>query len=98
MMTQRRTENKNTTQNIHCYQEKRITRLEEKNKNVETKEQDLEETLERLNETLQQLCALNAKTQATFDTLKWVISITIMLFGAIFVFLVTELIKLIPPM
>lgn len=82
----------------YCLQESRITRLEERSIQSENKENDLEDTLNKLNDTLTQLCELNARTQAIINTLKWVITITVMIFGAIFVFLITELIRMIPPL
>lgn len=84
--------------NDHCYQENRITRLEEQHVNVKKKEEDLECTINNLNVALHELCEVTAGIQATFKTLQWVISITILIFGSIFVFLVTELIKMIPPL
>ena len=55
-----------------------------------------EETIQQFIYTISK--ELNARTQAIINTLKWVITITVMAFGAIFVFLVTELIRLIPPL
>lgn len=80
-----------------CVQESRITRLEERSIRTEKKSEEHELTFKELNENIVNLLQATERTQATFDTLKWVITIMTMVFGAIFVFLVTELIKLIPP-
>lgn len=85
---------KNNT-NDKCYNEHRIIKLEhdiEQNKKTTTKHEQL---LEDLNKNIQQLNEIMISTQATFQTIKWVLGIIVALFGGIFVFLITELIRLI---
>lgn len=75
--------------------EKRLTSNEEKIKTIFTQNDKLEETLKKLDCTQDRLAIEIAELNNTFTILKWLISILITLFGGVFVFLVTELIKLI---
>lgn len=75
--------------------EKRLTSNEEKIKTIFTQNDKLEETLKKLDCTQDRLAIEIAELNNTFTILKWLISILIALFGGVFVFLVTELIKLI---
>lgn len=86
----RMTPHKNQHTSEICPQESRITRLEERSIQSENREKNFEETLESLNKTLQELCELQAKTQATFETLKWIIMLFI---GPVIVFIISEVIK-----
>ena len=83
----------NNTKN--CYQEHRIIKLEhdiQQNKNTTEKHEQL---LEELNKNIQTLNEIIISLKTTFNTLKWVLGIIVALFGGIFIFLITELIRLI---
>lgn len=75
--------------------EKRLTSNEEKVKTIFKQNDKLEETLKKLDCTQDRLAIEIAELNNTFTILKWLVTILIALFGGIFVFLVTELIKII---
>lgn len=75
--------------------EKRLTSNEEQIKTIFKQNNRLEETLNKLDATQDRLTVEIAELNNTFNILKWLVTILITLFGGIFVFLVTELIKLI---
>ncbi|MGN0176653.1 MAG: hypothetical protein ACI389_02325 [Methanobrevibacter sp.] len=75
--------------------EKRVARNEEKIKTVFIETDKLDETLKKLDNTQDRLAIEIAELNNTFTILKWLTSILIALFGGLFVFLVTELIKII---
>lgn len=75
--------------------EKRLTSNEEQIKTIFKQNNRLEETLNKLDATQDKLTVEIAELNNTFNILKWLVTILITLFGGIFVFLVTELIKLI---
>lgn len=75
--------------------EKRLTSNEEQIKTIFKQNNRLEETLNKLDATQDKLTVEIAELNNTFNILKWLVTILITLFGRIFVFLVTELIKLI---
>ena len=75
--------------------EKRLTSNEEKVKTIFKHTDKLEETLKKLDCTQDKLAIEIAQLNNTFTILKWLVSILIALFGGIFVFLITELIKII---
>lgn len=75
--------------------ENRLTANEEKIKTIFKQNNRLEETLNKLDATQDRLTVEIAELNNTFNILKWLVTILITLFGGIFVFLVTELIKLI---
>lgn len=81
--------------NETCFQEDRIVRLEEK---MNKKHDDIE-SLKTFNtahsENIQQIMLSVTELTATLNTLKWIITIAIALFGAVFAFLIIELIKII---
>lgn len=75
--------------------EKRLTSNEEKVEVVLNQTDKLEDTLKKLDATQDNLTVEIAKLSSAFNTIKYLIGISIPLFGTIFVFLITELIKLI---
>lgn len=75
--------------------EKRLTSNEEKVEVALNQTDNLEDTLKKLDATQDKLAIEIAQLNTTFNILKWLIGILITLFGGIFVFLITELIKLI---
>ena len=85
----------NNTSDKNCYQEHRIIKLEhdiQANKNTTEKHEQL---LEELNRNIQTLNEIIISLKTTFNTLKWVLGLTVAGFGGIFIFLITELIRLI---
>lgn len=75
--------------------ENRLTSNEEQIKTIFKQNNRLEQTLTKLDATQDKLAIEIAQLNTTFNILKWLVSILIALFGGIFIFLVTELIKLI---
>lgn len=79
----------------HCYSQDRIIRLEEKVKTLFIEHNKLNDTLTLINTTqtelLKQITALNS----IINTLKWTLTITVAIFAGLFVFIMTEIIKLI---
>lgn len=93
---------KEMTQHNNCVHEdqfidleKRVTSNEEQIKTIFKQNTRLEQTLNKLDATQDRLTVEIAELNNTFNILKWLVTILITLFGGIFVFLVTELIKLI---
>ena len=82
-------------QNEECVNESRIVRLEEKVAQTEKQQETHDTILKELNQNIQKLSEVMVSTQATLNTLKWVLTIVITAFGGIMIFLVTELIKII---
>ena len=85
---------KNNT-NDKCYNEHRIIKIEhdiQANKNTTEKHEQL---LKELNKNIQTLNEIIISLKTTFNTLKWVLGLTVAGFGGIFIFLITELIKMI---
>ncbi|DBA59593.1 TPA_asm: hypothetical protein CBHJFHIM_00033 [Methanobrevibacter gottschalkii virus vir075] len=75
--------------------EKRLTSNEEKVQTITNETTRLEQTLNKLDATQDNLTVEIAKLNSAFNTIKYLIGISIALFGTIFAFLITELIKLI---
>lgn len=75
--------------------EKRLTSNEEKVQTITNETTRLEQTLDKLDATQDNLAVEIAKLNSAFNTIKYLIGISIALFGTIFAFLITELIKLI---
>lgn len=95
-------EESNVTSKHDCIQteqfkniEKRLTSNEEKVKTIFNQNNKLEDTLKKLDATQDKLAIEIAQLNSAFNTIKYLISISIALFGTIFAFLITELIKLI---
>lgn len=75
--------------------QKRLTSNEEKVKTIFTVNNRLEETLNNLDETQGQLAIQLSELNSAFKTTKYLFTLSTALFGGIFVFLITELIKII---
>ena len=79
----------------HCIQEQRISRLEEKVKTIFLQQDKIDETLELINKTQVQLLQEITHLNSIIKTLKWTLGILIAVFGGVFVFILSEIIKLI---
>ena len=79
----------------NCYQEHRIIKLEHDTQSTKNTTEKHEQLLEELNKNIQTLNEIIISLKTTFNTLKWVLGIIVALFGGIFIFLITELIRLI---
>lgn len=79
----------------NCYQEHRIIKLEHDIQSTKNTTEKHEQLLEELNRNIQTLNEIIISLKTTFNTLKWVLGIIVALFGGIFIFLITELIRLI---
>lgn len=78
-----------------CTQESRITHLETISAKRDDEIQMLNNSLTVLNKELSLIKTSLVALESTFSTIKWLMGLCIALFGGIFVFLITELIKLI---
>ena len=80
---------------VHCINEERIARLEEKVKTIFLEQNKLDETLELINRTQIELLQEITHLNSIINTLKWTLGILIAVFGGVFVFILSEIIKLI---
>ena len=78
-----------------CNQESRITRLEAISDKREEEISLLNESITQLTSEMIEMNKSLTGVEATFSSLKYVITVAIALFGGIFVFLTAELIKII---
>lgn len=78
-----------------CIQEDRIARLEEKVKTIFLQQDKIDDTLELINQTQIQLLQEITHLNSIINTLKWTLGILIAVFGGVFVFILSEIIKLI---
>lgn len=85
------------TQNYHhhCIYEDRIARLEERVKTIFLEQDKLDDTLELINRTQVELLQEITHLNSIINTLKWTLGILIAVFGGVFVFILSEIIKLI---
>lgn len=79
----------------HCINEERIARLEEKVKTIFFEQIKFDDTLELINRTQIQLLQEITHLNSIINTLKWTLGILIAVFGGVFVFILSEIIKLI---
>ncbi len=79
----------------HCIKESEITRLEEKVKTLFVEHQKLNETLSAINQTQMELLTQITNLSSIINTLKWTLTVMIAIFGGLFVFILTEVIKII---
>lgn len=86
MMTQHNT--------LTCQNEDRIVTLETKAKHRQHEINEFKKRTDKLDSNLDKLCINVAEINSILSTLKWILGLSIALFGGIFCFLVTELIKL----
>lgn len=83
-----------TQHNNFCYNEDRITTLETKANHRQQELNEFKKKIDKLDSNLDKLCVNVAEVTSVLSTLKWVLGISIALFGGIFGFLIIELIKL----
>jgi hypothetical protein len=83
-----------TPHNNFCYNENRITTLETKANHRQHEISEFKNRIDKLDSNLDKLCVNVAEVTSVLSTLKWVIGISIALFGGIFGFLIIGLIKL----
>lgn len=79
----------------HCPNEERIARLEEKVKTIFFEQSKLDDTLDLINRTQIELLQEITHLNSIINTLKWTLGILIAVFGGVFVFILSEIIKLI---
>ena len=99
-MEQRLEEINKTLQETHncqhqCIHEERIARLEEKVKTIFFEQSKIDDTLELINRTQIELLQEITHLNSIINTLKWTLGILIAVFGGVFVFILSEIIKLI---
>ena len=75
--------------------EERIARLEEKVKTIFLEQSKIDDTLDLINRTQIQLLQEITHLNSIINTLKWTLGILIAVFGGVFVFILSEIIKLI---
>lgn len=80
--------------NNFCYNEDRITTLETKATHRQNEINEFKKKIDKLDGNLDKLCVNVAEVTSALSTLKWVLGISIALFGGIFGFLIIGLIKL----
>ena len=78
-----------------CHKEAEITRLEERVRTLFTEYQKLNETLNLINQTQIELLTQITNLNSIINTLKWTLTIMIAVFGGLFVFILSEVIKII---
>lgn len=83
-----------TQHNQFCYNEDRITKLETKANHRQNEINEFKKKIDKLDSNLDNLCVNVAEVTSVLSTLKWVLGISIALFGGIFGFLIIGLIKL----
>lgn len=83
-----------TQHNNFCYNEDRITTLETKASHRQQELNEFKKKIDKLDSNLDKLCVNVAEVTSALSTLKWVLGISIALFGGIFGFLIIGLIKL----
>lgn len=86
MMTQHNT--------LTCVNEDRITTLETQANHRQQELNEFKKRIDKLDSNLDKLCLNVAEVNSILSTLKWVLGISIALFGGIFGFLIIGLIKL----
>ena len=82
-------------QQPYCIHEERLARLEEKVRTIFIAQDKLDETLDLINRTQMELLQEITHLNSIINTLKWTLGILIAVFGGVFVFILSEIIKLI---
>ena len=82
-------------QQHHCIHEEKLARLEEKVKTIFLEQDKLQVTLDLINRTQIELLQEITHLNSIINTLKWTLGILIAVFGGVFVFILSEIIKLI---
>lgn len=83
------------TMTEHCLNEDRIAKLEVSAEHRVEQLQEFQRRIDKLDSSIDKLCLNVAEVNSILSTLKWIIGISIALFGGIFCFLISELIKLV---
>lgn len=78
-----------------CQKEAELTRLEERVRTLFSEYQKLNETLTLINQTQIELLTQITNLNSIIDTLKWTLTVMIAVFGGLFVFILSEVIKII---
>ena len=86
MMTQHNT--------LTCVNEDRIVTLETKANHGQHEINEFKKRIDKLDSNLDKLCLNVAEVNSIVSTLKWILGLSIALFGGIFGFLIIGLIKL----
>ena len=79
----------------YCIHEEQIARLEERVKTIFLEQDKLQDTLDLINHTQIELLQEITHLNSIINTLKWTLGILIAVFGGVFVFILSEIIKLI---
>ena len=79
----------------HCHNEERIAKLELSAEHRLEQLHEFQRRIDKLDSSIDKLCLNVAEVNSILSTLKWIIGISIALFGGIFCFLTSELIKLV---
>lgn len=82
------------TQHNTCLNEDRIVTLETKANHRQQELNEFKKKIDKLDSNLDKLCINVAEVNSILSTLKWVLGISIALFGGTFGFLLIGLIKL----
>lgn len=78
-------------QSNHCVNEDRIVKLEASAEHRADQLKQFQKRLEKLDESIDRLCLNVAEVNSILSTLKWIIGISIALFGGIFTAIAVEL-------
>ena len=78
-----------------CIHEERLARLEERVRTIFLQQEKIDGTLELINHAQVQLLQEITQLNSIINTLKWTLGILIAVFGGVFVFILSEIIKLI---
>lgn len=79
---------------LTCVNEDRITTLETQANHRQQELNEFKKRINKLDSNLDKLCINVAEVNSILSTLKWILGISIALFGGIFGFLIIGLIKL----
>ena len=83
-----------TQHNNFCYNEDRITKLETQANHRQRELGEFKKRIDKLDSNLDKLCVNVAEVTSILSTLKWVLGISIALFGGTFGFIIIGIIKL----
>lgn len=78
-------------QSNHCIQEDRITKLEVSAQHRVEQLQEFQRRIDKLDNSIDRLCLNVAEVNSILSTLKWIIGISIALFGGIFTAIAVEM-------
>lgn len=77
--------------NNHCLNEDRITKLEASAEHRVEQLQEFQRRIDKLDDSIDRLCLNVAEVNSILSTLKWIIGISIALFGGIFTAIAVEM-------